>query len=194
MSTETTLAPCPFCGGATFTRISAHAVRVHCQDCDGVGPRGSCEIAAAQLWNRRAALSTPASTGEGEVERLKADLKDEINFDLNTRVNKVPESVVDQVVDLLAERGVLTIAALPPSSGQSSGISGELNPSSGWEPIETAPRDGTRILIEVPGHEHPVVIGWQDPDFTNLTDDAGNFYPNATLWQPLPPPPSSEGA
>lgn len=62
------------------------------------------------------ASSTPATTGEGEVWRLKADLKDEINFDLNTRVNKVPESVVDQVVDLLAERGVLTIAALPPSS------------------------------------------------------------------------------
>ena len=62
---------------------------------------------------------TPAVTGD--VERLKADLKDEINFDVNTRINKVSESVVDQVVDILTQRGLLSFVALPPSSGWEAG-------------------------------------------------------------------------
>jgi len=70
---------------------------------------------------------TPAQISAAvALEALKADLKDEINFDINTRLNKVPESVVDQVIDLLAARNLLALAALPPSSGQSPSQS-ELN-------------------------------------------------------------------
>ena len=41
------------------------------------------------------------------LDQLKAELKDEINFDLSTRVNKDPESFVDQVITLLVARGFL---------------------------------------------------------------------------------------
>jgi len=88
-------------------------------DLAGAKVIGDLWKAYSAAWNRRAAPRTPAETGE--VEELKADLRDEINFDLNTRINKVPESVVDQVVDLLAERGLLALAALPPSSGWEAG-------------------------------------------------------------------------
>jgi len=89
-------------------------------------------------------MSTPAETGE--VERLKADLKDEINFDLNTRINKVPESVVDQVVDLLAERGLLALTALPPSSGWEAGANVlEVLQDVEDALIETDPKSETRL-------------------------------------------------
>ena len=128
-------------------------------------------LRAALDAERRVAPSTPATTGEGEVERLKADLKDEINFDLNTRVNKVPESVVDQVVDLLAERGVLTIAALPPSSG--------------WEAGAEAMKRAAVAMLRSrhKGAEH-------------LREYAEAQYAALQIEEtlPLPPPPSREGA
>lgn len=58
-----------------------------------------------------------------------------------------------------------------------------------WRPIETAPKDGTRIIVYralEPGYEHEL-IGfdmWRN----------GNWYRSRramrpTHWQPLPPPP-----
>jgi len=47
------------------------------------------------------------------TDALKAALKDEINFDIRTRANKIPESVVDQIIDILAARGLLSIAHPP---------------------------------------------------------------------------------
>ena len=146
---------------------------VNCGDCGNWNPEEEPVVIAARA--ALAAPRTPASTGEGEVERLKADLKDEINFDLNTRVNKVPESVVDQVVDLLAERGVLTIAALPPSSG--------------WEAGAEAMRKEAAWVAE---HAHLV-----EPDGGSPTEDEAAVASEAARRiraLPLPPPPSSEGA
>jgi hypothetical protein len=58
----------------------------------------------------------------------------------------------------------------------------------GWVPIETAPDDGTWILIfsKTPhGESHTVVRfcegRWEDP--------YESYYPYATHWQPLPEPP-----
>lgn len=57
---------------------------------------------------------------------------------------------------------------------------------SDWRPIETAPKDGTWVIL---GDKERVVMGfwgsygtWDDGDFH---DDLGEF----THWQPLPEPP-----
>lgn len=59
----------------------------------------------------------------------------------------------------------------------------------GWQPIETAPRDGTRILINRPpcskngfreGRD-PIVAYWCDGEFVG---EGGGWL--ATLWHPLP--------
>jgi Protein of unknown function (DUF551) len=69
-----------------------------------------------------------------------------------------------------------------------------------WQPIETAPKDGTEILVfgilrrEVRPDNAALTIGkclweenrWNCPD----TDDYyGTWYENVTHWRPLPPLP-----
>lgn len=74
-----------------------------------------------------------------------------------------------------------------------------------WQPIETAPRDGTRILLYRPlaerTNDDPIDIKrgvprnshcWEETippgmDATNYTDGACK----ATHWMPLPEPPNS---
>lgn len=62
----------------------------------------------------------------------------------------------------------------------------------GWLPIESAPKDGTQILIEV----HPRifdVVSWSDGAWR----ECGNFMrlrKDPTHWRPLPTPPSGEVA
>lgn len=70
---------------------------------------------------------------------------------------------------------------------------------SGWQPIETAPKDGTRFLGT--GDEGWVAICSREPDETHaipetarrqlrLTGSAG--YATPTHWMPLPAPPSEK--
>lgn len=62
-----------------------------------------------------------------------------------------------------------------------------------WQPIETAPKDGTRILMYgIPGFE--ILIGfWNDyhiPEHWCYSEES--LYKNngnPTHWMPLPPPP-----
>ena len=53
-----------------------------------------------------------------------------------------------------------------------------------WQPIESAPRDGTRILaIDQTGYV--MIVAWEGEGFLDETMD----YPDWDLigWQPLPP-------
>ncbi len=61
----------------------------------------------------------------------------------------------------------------------------------GWQPIETAPRDGTEILAwsEDSGH----VVAWVCRGSWVMFEHAIGSYggiavEGLTLWQPLPPP------
>ena len=87
--------------------------------------------------------------------------------------------------------------------------------STQWQPIETAPRDGTRVLLCVVGHipsvawleEKPDGIPysprqwkWRNVDAADFDSDAvfyehwlEHFY-EPTHWMPLPPPPSETDA
>lgn len=68
-----------------------------------------------------------------------------------------------------------------------------------WQPIETAPRDGTGILggwfRGVFNKEHPWrhqgVTFWRDGEWVNPDEEERSFY-EPTHWQPLPAPPSDE--
>lgn len=77
-----------------------------------------------------------------------------------------------------------------------------------WQPIETAPKDGTEILVFVPFVTGPaiVVVHWTDDgsstrdDFEDEPDGEGwtephdgyvGMWDDASHWMPLPKPPSS---
>jgi hypothetical protein len=67
----------------------------------------------------------------------------------------------------------------------------------GWQPIETAPKDGTQILAFAKGYGSDFygVCQWAeaDPDFPRTV--SGWFWSFAirpTYWQPLPAPPSPD--
>lgn len=59
-----------------------------------------------------------------------------------------------------------------------------------WQPIESAPRDGTTVLLFAPGWDAPKTgwtygkDEWQDCPYSVARAD---YAP--THWQPLPPPP-----
>lgn len=69
-----------------------------------------------------------------------------------------------------------------------------------WQPIETAPRDGTKVLLIVVGYEPAVGAyyerGWdyqeegdfvQEAHYTEWCETTGPWEP--THWMPLPAPP-----
>lgn len=68
----------------------------------------------------------------------------------------------------------------------------------GWQPIETAPKDGSRFLgwpchfddgtraAVTRWYEHPSVSGWITPEL-----DCGDYEFSPTHWMPLPDPPTS---
>lgn len=74
-----------------------------------------------------------------------------------------------------------------------------------WRPIETAPSDGTAVLLYVPpdefGEVDPICVGyWERPDYNSKEEWV--YGPNGyehyfrsyagkpTHWMPLPKPPS----
>lgn len=63
--------------------------------------------------------------------------------------------------------------------------------TTGWQPIETAPKDGTQIIIAVAGDEYEPGWAWwsalRRAWFIPNTSIAYQMEP--THWMPLPPPP-----
>ena len=59
-----------------------------------------------------------------------------------------------------------------------------------WQPIETAPKDGKRVLLHT---EKPFweTIGarWVGSPHNVWIADNGSYQRRATLWMPLPEPP-----
>lgn len=61
----------------------------------------------------------------------------------------------------------------------------------GWQPIETAPKDGTDILVGFAHQDRPsVVVGWFDK--WAEYDSQNVLKGNPTHWMPLPPPPEAD--
>lgn len=55
-----------------------------------------------------------------------------------------------------------------------------------WQPIETAPKDGTEILgLDARFKAVYWIVKWDGKCF----DDAENFAPQISHWMPLPEPP-----
>ena len=58
-----------------------------------------------------------------------------------------------------------------------------------WQPIETAPMDGTNVLVT---DGEGVDIGWHD-EFDAADDPWCGWIKHPTHWMPMPEPPKGEG-
>lgn len=58
-----------------------------------------------------------------------------------------------------------------------------------WRAIETAPKDGTRVLLYRAGLGESMAVAWFSHDFDEWTPVNGSVFPCPTHWLPLPPPP-----
>ena len=134
-SERVTLAPCPWCHDTWVKVFQAPAGwTVLCGSCWATGPGRKLKAEAIAAWNRRAALSTPATTGEGERLRraLSLALKWLIQYEPGDSRAVSDEFVAmaaieaglgdascDAIISAALER--TDLAALPPSSGWEAG-------------------------------------------------------------------------
>ncbi len=58
-----------------------------------------------------------------------------------------------------------------------------------WQPIETAPKDGSQVLVWDDG---AMFISWWNEE-EHAWIDNGPVQPPPTHWMPLPPPPAAQG-
>lgn len=60
-----------------------------------------------------------------------------------------------------------------------------------WRPIETAPKDGTRVVLGWLDRAwaHPGYYAADHGGWANDEDHAG-FFDEPTHWMPMPPPPT----
>lgn len=61
-------------------------------------------------------------------------------------------------------------------------------PPTQWQPIETAPRDGSNVLVYEDGAI--TVVFWDEGAWRHPYKGGKTTWPNVTHWQPLPEPPA----
>lgn len=62
----------------------------------------------------------------------------------------------------------------------------------GWQPIETAPRDGAIILVGFSKSETLAIAYWEDGFWFDDADDCAYIGSGPTHWMPLPAPPGKD--
>ena len=59
-----------------------------------------------------------------------------------------------------------------------------------WLPIESAPKDGTRVLLYRADWMENLAVGFWSDDFQEWRPVGGGCFPGPTHWHQGPPPPS----
>lgn len=62
-----------------------------------------------------------------------------------------------------------------------------------WNPIQTAPSDGTRVLLFREGFAEAMAVAWRGTD-EEWRPVNGSTFPEPTHWMPLPAPPKENPA
>ena len=63
-----------------------------------------------------------------------------------------------------------------------------------WRPIDSAPRDTTRVMLFAPTRAFPeaVIVGWYSDRGKEWLSEPGMWQRNPTHWMPLPDTPTPE--
>ena len=74
MSTDTTLAPCPWCGEVPDAALDVRGTAIECPSCGTRGPAGCDAADAVEAWQKRAS-GAPATSGESAWPKDAADVR-----------------------------------------------------------------------------------------------------------------------
>jgi hypothetical protein len=136
----------------------------------------------------------PGSVVDKFVDECVERLKDWPYTTSAQPAQAVPLLTEAQVLALRGEHGWAkeTIRAIEQA------VRSKLGAGVGWQPIETAPMDGTAILLFTGGgviEGHWIYREWQQCAISCSYDGAGGpvFECVPTHWMPLPPPPGNVG-
>lgn len=61
-----------------------------------------------------------------------------------------------------------------------------------WQPIETAPLDGTRVLLFREEFAEAMAVAWWNAGTSDWIPVNGVLFVGPTAWMPLPQPPKEE--
>ena len=157
--TPSALLPCPFCGGTALLRDSSES-GIFFVECDSCDARGPC-VEVERVAYPESMFTTISATPNGDtVEpplRVVGGFNDEY-WKLKRQATQKAEAAA----------------------------AAAWNQRSAWQPIETAPRDGTKILAIWPGKGRHRIVWF---DRARWTDDGDHSLIDFTHWQPLPSPP-----
>ncbi|MCP4304693.1 MAG: hypothetical protein GY788_07420 [bacterium] len=81
-------------------------------------------------------------------------------------------------------------ATIVPEAPQESGGSDSRRLLAGWQPMDTAPLDGTSIQAEIPGHGKDNILFWMTGLLDNQNNDCGGW---AFVEDQEPPPCWTDG-
>ena len=63
-----------------------------------------------------------------------------------------------------------------------------------WQPIETAPMDGTRVLVFRMCWQESAAVCWFNRDTDEWIPVGGVMFCEPTHWMPLPPAPAASAS
>jgi Lar family restriction alleviation protein len=177
----TELKPCPFCGHQPLSIdkwIGKHlGWQIFCHLCDAsVAVEGLTEAEAIAAWNTRA----PAVGGVSPYLSSLA-MRIAVEMEAQSAVMATTVEKAEAICDILS--------ALEPQAVDDAMV---------WQPIETAPKDGTVVLAVTVEAQNPKarlawfegegwVRIWKSEDF--VVDGPRRWWP--THWMPLPAPPAA---
>lgn len=195
---EGELLPCPFCGGRASTRkIDARGFHVtwdvYCLnfECWCIAHIGALtEAEAIAAWNTRA----PSSFNAGIEAAARCALLEELPAS-----GEMPPEIIERIIaqDTVYVERALIAAVIATRKSIADRIRTLARPDSptadAWQPIETAPKDGTEVLLygRCGGYARGRHVGWMGNDGYWLTRDP-TLTCDADAWQPLPAPPQPD--
>jgi len=87
---------------------------------------------------------------------------------------------------------VMRIHGEMPSHIDAARIVAAAAPKDEWLPIESAPKDGTRVLVDWSDAHYPYICYFGGGEWK--TDSGGRFGIQPAKWRPLPTAPAMKGA
>jgi len=132
------------------------------------------------LWHAVRFSNWAAGEGQCPNEDQGVRAPDEFLFDFSKATDEEDwETLADRLPQLLADRASRAL----PSTALAA------RPEEGWQPIETALKDGSDLVCLAPEYNGHVILFWW-AEHGSWFDHDGDRY-NPTHWHPLAPYPST---